>query len=164
MSRVFTLLLLVLERLNGFGPERLCSAQNEDSKIMRSIAICFVRLGTWLWHMPRNLTNLVIGAEWLMRFEPDRRCLTQETMGTWLNRYLDAPEIARGTCQCAIQLDKIVSRIQTSSPIEKGKTAFDSSLWEEADKVGSASPCIKRLWQSYRGLLFKSQLVQKFLK
>ena len=41
-----TLLFLVLERLNGFGLERLCSAQNDDSNIIRSIAICFVPLGT----------------------------------------------------------------------------------------------------------------------
>ena len=52
--------------------------------------------------------------------------------------------------------------MQTCSPIETGKTAFDSSLREEDDKVSSVSLCITRLWQSYRGLVFKSQFVQKF--
>ena len=43
----------------------------------------------------------------------------------------------------AMHLDIIASRIQTGSPIETGKAAFDSSLGEKDDKIGGASPCIK---------------------
>ena len=42
----------------------------------------------------------------------------------------------------AIQLDTIASRARTGRSIERGKTAFDSSLREEDDKIGSASVCI----------------------
>ena len=42
ITRAFTLLLPVIERLNGFGLDRLCSAQNDDRKIMRSIALNFM--------------------------------------------------------------------------------------------------------------------------
>ena len=67
----FTLLLLVLEWMNGFGPDRLCSARNNDSNIIRSIAICFVPLGTCQWRVAHDLMNLVIAAERLIRFGPD---------------------------------------------------------------------------------------------
>ena len=77
----FYSLLLVLERLNGFGPDRLSSARNDDSNIMRSIAKCFVPRGTCLWHVARHLTNLVIAAEQLIRFGPDRRRSTQGNDG-----------------------------------------------------------------------------------
>ena len=147
MARVLILLLLVLERQNGFEPDRLFSARNDDSNIMRSIAICFVPIGKCLWHMTRDLTNLVIAAERLIRFGPDRRCSTQGNDGNVVESISGCSR--NGTWHVslarAIQLDKIASRIQTCSPIEKGKTAFDSSLREEDDKVGSASLCIKRL-------------------
>ena len=143
MARVLTLLLLVPERLNRFGPDRLCSAQNDDSNIMRSIAICFVPIGTCLWHMARDLTNLVIAAERLIRFGPDRRCSTQGNDGNVVESISGCSR--NGTWHVplarAIQLDKIASRIQTFSPIETGKTAFDSSLREKGDKIGSASLC-----------------------
>ena len=42
-----------------------------------------------------------------------------------------------------IQLDEIASRAKTGRPIETGKTAFDLSLQEEDNKIGSASLCIK---------------------
>ena len=39
------------------------------------------------------------------------------------------------------KLGEIASIIQTFSPIGKGKTAFDSSLQEDDDKIGSVSLC-----------------------
>ena len=144
MARVFTLLLLVLERLNRFGPDRLCSAWNDDSNIRRSITICFVPLGMCLWYVARDLTNLVIAAEQLIRFGPDRRRSIQGNDG-------DAVESISGCSRNgtwhvpfarAIQLDEIASRTQPGSPTETGKTAFDSSLREEDDNIGSALHCI----------------------
>ena len=68
MARVFTLLLVVLERLNRFGPEQLCLARIDDSNVYWSNASCFVPRGTCLWHVARVLTNLLFAAERLIRF------------------------------------------------------------------------------------------------
>ena len=57
VARVLSLLLLVLERLNGYGPDRLYSARNYGSNMMWSIAICFVLRRTCLRHVARDLMN-----------------------------------------------------------------------------------------------------------
>ena len=59
----------------------------------------------------------------------------------------------------AKELDEIASRAQTGSPIGTGKAAFDSSLREEDDEIGSASTCKKWHGPLYRGREFKSRLV-----
>ena len=111
---------------------------------MRSIAICFVLLG--ISHVAYGLMNLVIAAERLIRFGPDRRHSTQGNEGKVVESISGCSR--NGTWHVplarAIQLDKIASIIQTCSPIETGKTAFDPSLREEHDKFVSASP-YKRL-------------------
>ena len=111
---------------------------------MRSIAICFVLLG--LSHVAYGLMNLVIAAERLIRFGPDGRRSAQGNDGNFVESISGFSR--NGTWNVplahAIQLDKIASIIQTCSPIETGKTAFDPSLREEHDKIVSASPC-KRL-------------------
>ena len=68
MTRVSTLLLLVLEWLNGFGPDRFCSVRTDNSNIMLSIAICVVPRGAYLWHVARDLTTLFTAAERMIRF------------------------------------------------------------------------------------------------
>ena len=75
MARVLTLFLLELERLNEFGRDRFCTAGTDDGIVMWSIATCIVPRGTCLWYVARDLTNLLIAAERLIRFGPDRQRL-----------------------------------------------------------------------------------------
>ena len=93
--------------------------------------------------MARDLTNLVIAIERLIRFRPDRRHSTQASDGNVVESLSGCSR--NGTWHLllalAIQLYEIGSRTQTGSPIETGKTAFDSSLREEDDKISSASLC-----------------------
>ena len=108
----FDSFLLVLERLNGFGPDRFCSARNDDINIMRSNAICCVILGTCLWHMARFLTILIIAAERLIRCGLDRRRSTQGKDG-------DVVKSISGCCQNGTFHVPLARAIQlTQSPLE----------------------------------------------
>ena len=81
---VFTFLLVVLERLNRFGPEQLCSSWIDNSNDFWSNVTCFVPRGTFLWHVTRVLTNLLFAVEALIRFCPDRRRSTQANDGNMI--------------------------------------------------------------------------------
>ena len=95
----------------------------DDSNAIWSILICFLSRGTCLWHVARDLTNLLFVDERLIRFEPERRHSTHvddenvvvsmfgySRNGTW-----------HMLLACSKQLDEIASRNRTSSPIETGK-------------------------------------------
>ena len=104
VTRVLTPLLLELERLNGFGPDGFCSARTDNSNyyiilfynllynfyyiIMWSTAICIVPRDTCLCHLARDLTNLLLAVERLIRFEPDRRRSTQANDGEVVSIYV----------------------------------------------------------------------------
>ena len=138
--------LIAPERLARSGPGRCHSTQFNVQNIAKSIASFFVQCATCHWHVARDLTNLVIAAERLIRFGPDRRCWTQGNDGSVVESISGCSR--NGTWHVplarAIQLHKIASIIQTCSPIEMGKAAFDSPLRKENDKISNASLCIKQ--------------------
>ena len=128
--------LIAPERLARSGPRRCHSTQFNVQNIGKSIASFSVQCATCHWHVARDLTNLVIAAERLISFGPDRRHSTQGNEGKVVESISGCSRNGKWHVPLAraIQLDKIASRIQTFSPIETGKTAFDSSLREKGDK------------------------------
>ena len=128
VGRVRTLLLRVLEQLNGFVLDRFCSAWTDERNIIWLIAIWIKRRGTCLWHVARDLTNLLIPTERLIRLGPDRRRSTQTKDGNVFVSIFGCSlnDTWYVTSAGAMQLNKMDSRTQTGSPIETGKAAFDS--------------------------------------
>ena len=97
------------------------------------------------WHVARDLANLLIANEQLVRIGQDRRRSTQASDG---NVFLSISGRSRNCTwhvplAHAIQLSEIASRAQAGSLIDTEKAAFHSSLRKVSDKTRGVSLCIK---------------------
>ena len=95
--------------------------------------------------MPRDLTNLLVAAERLIRFGLEPRGSTKSNDG---NVFVSISGDSRNrtwhvSLARAIQLDEIASRARTGKPFGTGKAAIYSSLREEDYNTGGTSLCIK---------------------
>ena len=138
--------LIAPERLARSGPGRCQATQFNVQNIAKSIASFSVPCATCHWHIARVCTLLLLVLERLNGFGPDRRRSRQGNDGKVVESISGCSR--NGTWHVplarAIQLDKIACIIQTCSPIETGKAAFDSPLRKENDKISNASLYIKR--------------------
>ena len=80
---------------------------------MRWIAMCFVPLGTCLWHVAHGLMNLVTAAERLIRFGLDRRRSTQGNDGNLVESISGCSRMARGTCHWHVPYNLTKSPLQS---------------------------------------------------
>ena len=87
--------------------------------LMRLTGICFLPLGTCLWYVARDLMNLDIAAERLVRFGPDRRRSTQGNDGNVVESISGYSR--NGTCHMPYNLTKLPLESKHVARSRRGK-------------------------------------------